>query len=132
MPFGIILLGILSLLLGGFNLLWGMGLSGVGGVTWLTGLFFSNDVRSWGGSHFTAGLWAMFLGLVQIVTGFGLFGRQKWAWLLTLIAAAFSLVTGLIGVFNGSFWSLLGMILPGIIFFYLLRDNDVKRAFGRA
>ncbi|NJM09039.1 hypothetical protein HC891_26840 [Candidatus Gracilibacteria bacterium] len=66
----------------------------------------------------------MLLGGVQLLTGFGLFGKQKWAWLLALIAAALSLATALISVFNGSFWSLVGMILPGIIFFYLLRDAD--------
>ncbi|NJM09038.1 hypothetical protein HC891_26835 [Candidatus Gracilibacteria bacterium] len=56
MLFGIILLGILSLMLGGFNVLWGLGLSGVGGLSWLTGLFFSDNVQSWGGNAFGAGL----------------------------------------------------------------------------
>jgi hypothetical protein len=37
-----------------------------------------------------------------------------------------------IGVLNGSFWSVFGLIIPAIIFFYLLFDNDVKSAFGRA
>lgn len=132
MPFGIIILGTFAIIGGIFSLLWGLGLSGVGGMSWLTGLLFSEGLQSWGGNSFGAGLWSMFVGLMQIVTGIGLFARQKWAWLLALIVAGFSLLTPLYALFTGNFWALWGLIIPGVIFYYLLADADVKRAFGRA
>jgi hypothetical protein len=121
------------MLLGGlFSILWGLALSGLGGLTWLTGLFFSDSIQAWGGNAFGGGLWSLLVGVVQIITAFGLFARQRWAWLLALISTGAALLTPLIGLINGSFWSLFGLVIPGIIFFYLLADADVKRAFGRA
>lgn len=133
MPFGILVLGILMLLGGIFSLLWGLGLSGVGGLSWLTGLIFSDSIQSWGGSAFWGGIWSMIIGVVEIVTAFGLFARKQWAWVLALISAGLSMIGPLLGLFNGSFfWSLIGLIIPAAIFFYLLWDKDVKRAFGRS
>jgi hypothetical protein len=131
MPFGIIILGTLAIIGGIFSLLWGLGLSGFGGMSWLTGLLFSQGLESWGGNAFGAGLWSMLVGVVQIVTGFGLFARQRWAWLLALIAAGLALLTPLFALLSGNLWALWGLIIPGIIFYYLLADSDVKRAFGR-
>jgi uncharacterized membrane protein (DUF2068 family) len=68
----------------------------------------------------------------HVITAFGLWARQGWAWLLAVISTGVSLITPLLALFNGSFWSVFGLIIPGIIFFYLLLDDDVKRAFGRA
>ena len=93
MPFGILVLGILMLLGGLFSLLWGLGLSGVGGLSWLTGLIFSDSIQNWGGSAFWGGLWSMFVGVLQIVTAFGLFARKQWAWLLALISVLGSALT---------------------------------------
>jgi hypothetical protein len=131
MPLGIIILGIFAIIGGIFSLFWGFGLSGIGGVSWLTGLLFSQGLQSWGGSAFWAGLWSIVVGTVQIITGIGLFARQKWAWMLALIAAALALITPLVALFGGNLWALWGLIIPGIIFYYLLADSDVKRAFGR-
>lgn len=132
MPLGIRILGILILISGGFSILWGLALSSLGGLGWLTGLLFGESIRAWGGNAAGAGAWSILVGIVQIATGFGLFARQRWAWLLALISTGASLLTPLIGLINGSFWSLFGLLIPGLIFFYLLADNDVKRAFGRA
>ncbi len=131
MPLGIIILGTFAIIGGIFSILWGIGLSGAGGMSWLTGLLFSQGLQSWGGSAFWAGLWSMVIGVVQVVTGFGLFGRKKWAWMLALIAAALALITPLVAIFSGNLWALWGLIIPGVIFYYLLADSDVKRAFGR-
>lgn len=131
MPLGIIILGIFALIGGFFSILWGLGLSGLGGLSWLSGLLFSQGLQSWGGNAFVAGMWSMVVGIVQIVTGVGLFARQKWAWMLALISAGLALITPLIALFTGNLWALFGLIIPGIIFYYLLADDDVKQAFGR-
>ena len=128
-PFGIVLLGLFMLLGGIFSILWGLGLSGIGGMSWLTGLIFSDSVQAWGSTAFGAGLWTLLVGIVEVATAFGLWMRQRWAWLVALISAGLSLIGPLIGLINGSFWSLLGLIIPGIIIFYLLADDDVQRAF---
>lgn len=132
MPIGIAILATFAIIGGIFNLLWGTALSGVGGFSWLTGFLFSAGLESWGGNAFGAGLWSIVIGLVQLITGFGLFRRQKWAWLLALISSALALLTPLYALFSGNLWALWGLIIPGVIFYYLLADNDVKRAFGRA
>ena len=77
-------------------------------------------------------MWSIVVGIVEVITAFGLFARQRWAWLLALVSAGLSLIAPLIGLLNGSFWSLFSLIIPAAIFFYLLADKDVKRAFGRA
>lgn len=132
MPLGIMILGVFALVGGFFSIIWGLGLSGIGGMSWLTGLLFSDNIQSWGGNAFGAGMWSILVGMLQVVTGFGLFARQKWAWLLALISAGMALLTPLFALFTGNLWALWGLIIPGVIFYYLLADADVKRAFGRA
>ncbi len=132
MPVGIIILGVLMLIGGLWSILWGIGLGAFGGMSWLTGLLFSDSMQAWGGNAVGAALWSIFVGIVQVVTSFGLFTAQRWAWLLALISALAALIGPVIGLLNGSLWSLFGLIIPGVIVFYLLRDKDVQRAFGRA
>ena len=126
---GIAVIAILMLFLGFFSLLWGIALGGIGGLSWLTGLIFSITVQAWGSSAFGAGMVSIFTGIVEIITAFGLFAYKNWARLAALIVSGISLVLSFIGLVNGSIWSLIGMVLPAIIFFYLLTNNQVKHAF---
>jgi hypothetical protein len=132
MPTGIVILGVLLLICGVWGILWGLGLGAFGGLSWLTGVFFSDSMQTWGGGAVGAALWSLIVGIVQIITAFGLFARQQWAWLLALIGAACALIGPVIGLVHGHFLSLFGLIIPALIFFYLLRDDDVQHAFGRA
>ena len=132
MPVGIIILGILMLIGGLWSIVWGIGLGAFGGMSWLTGLLFSDSMQAWGGNAVGAALWSIVIGIVQVVTSFGLFTGQRWAWLVALLSALASAITPVFGLLNGSLWSLFGLIIPAIIVFYLLRDDDVQRAFGRA
>ena len=129
MPLGIRILGVLMLIGGIFSILWGAALSTMGGASWLTGLVFSDTIQAWGGSAFASGMWSLVIGVVQIITAIGLFARQRWAWFIALIGTALALITPLVGLIHGSFWSIFGLIIPGLIFFYLLGDQDVRRAF---
>ncbi len=132
MPVGVFVLGLLMLIGGFFNLFWGAALSTFGGASWLTGLVFSDSIQAWGGSAFASGLWSLLVGIVQIVTAAGLLARQRWAWLVALISAGLALITPILGVTHGSFWSIFGIIIPALIFFYLLKNQDVRWVFRLA
>jgi hypothetical protein len=115
-----------------FSILWGLVLTGFGGLSWLFGaVTFAESVRSWGGGEFWAGLLSLVVGVVQIVAGFGLLFRAGWAWLLAVIATVVSLFSPIVGLVNGDWLSIFGFIIPGIVLAILLNGN-VKRQFGRA
>lgn len=130
-PIGAMILATLSIVNGIGGVLWGMVMAGIGGVGWLGGLLaMEKTVRAWGGGAFGGGLLGIITGIVQIIVGFGLFAGQKWAWLLAAISAAISLIHPVIGLLNGNFWAIFGLIIPGLIFYYLTRP-DVRAAFQR-
>ncbi|HEY7061265.1 MAG TPA: hypothetical protein VII06_07290 [Chloroflexota bacterium] len=132
MPLGIRVLGFLMLIGGLFSLVWGAALSTLGGASWLTGLVFSDSIQAWGGSAVASGLWTLLVGVVQIITAIGLFARKRWAWFIALVITVFALITPVVGLMHGNVWSVFGLIIPGLIFFYLIRDQDVRRAFRLA
>ena len=131
LPIGAMILAILSIVDGLWGILWGMIMMGVGSVSWLGGLLaMEQTIRAWGGGAFGGGLFGILTGIVQIIVGFGLFARQKWAWLLAAISAAISLIHPVMGLLNGNFWAIFGLIIPGLIFYYLTRP-DVRAEFQR-
>ena len=132
MPLGIRVLGVLLLLGGIFSVIWGAALSTLGGASWLTGFVFSDSIQNWGGSAVASGLWSMLVGVIQIITAIGLFARKRWAWFVALVSSALAIITPLMGLVHGNFWSVFGLIIPGLVFFYLIRDQDVQRAFRPA
>jgi hypothetical protein len=126
------ILAIFSILGGLFSILWGLALTGVGGVSWLAGtLMFAEGVQSWGGGEFWAGLLSMVVGVAQIIAGFGLLARAGWAWMLAVIVTVVSLISPVLGLINGSLLSIFGLIFPGIVLLILM-SGDVRRQFGRA
>ncbi len=129
MPFGVIVLAILSIILGLFSVLWGALLTGAGGLSWLAGLLsFQETIRVWGGSAFISGILEVMVGVFQIIAGFGLFARRSWAWWVAIIVTAVALIHPIVGVLSGNFWGLFGLIIPGLIFYYLMKQ-DIKAVF---
>ena len=126
---GLSVIALLVFIMGIFSILWGMALGGIGGLAWLTGLIFSGSVQAWGSSAFGSGVVSIFAGIVEVIASFGLFAHKNWARITALITSGVSLVLSLIGLINGSFLSLFGIILPAVIFFYLLSNSQAKRAF---
>jgi hypothetical protein len=124
-------LAILSILGGLFSIAWGFALTGVGGLSWLFGaVTFTDTVRAWGGSEFWAGLISFGLGVLQIIAGFGLLLRAGWAWLLTVIVTAVSLISPILALVNGNLMSIFGLIIPGIVLLILM-SGGVRRQFGQ-
>jgi hypothetical protein len=120
-PTGITVLGILAVLNGAWNLL--IALPAMG----FTMLFDS----------FTAGLASGVINVAQgvlwLAVGIGAFKLQPWVWILGLLGAALAIVSVIWGIIAGEgawFCGLFGLIVPGIILFYLTRPH-VKAAFGR-
>ncbi len=132
MPLGIRIIAILSLIGGIFGILWSMAVMGLGGLSWFTGLvIFEPTIRMWGGANFWGGMFGILTGFAQIIVAIGMFMRQSWAWLLAAISAGLSLIHPIIGLFSGNFWSIFGLIIPGVIFWYLTRP-DVRGYFQGA
>ena len=134
-PAGITILATLFIILGLLSLFWGMLVFGVGAATGLTGAIFgAENMRSFGSTNFWGGIVSVAGGVLDLIVAFGLMALKKWAWALALIGVAVNVITGVLGLLNGGFFALfcglLGLVIPGIILYYLMRP-DVRAAFGR-
>ncbi len=133
-PTGISVLFWVYLILGILSLLWSGMVLGVGGLSALVGGIFGMDTVL---SFATTSAWSGYLGiitaLVQIIVAFGLASMKKWAWILAIIGLGLTFIQGIVGIFSGGIFVLmcgsLGLIVPAIILFYLLKA-DIRAAFG--
>ena len=127
-PTGITIIAVIFLILGIFSLLWSGLVFGFGGLRAMFGGVISAEQMAAAGA---AGAWSGFLGIitatVQIVTGFGLLGMKKWAWILALIAVGLSVLQGIFGMFSGGIFSFMcgsfGLVIPVIMLVYLLTPS---------
>ena len=107
---------------------------GIGGLSALVGGIFGMDAVS---TFANTSAWSGYLGiitaLVQIIVAFGLASMKKWAWILAIIGLGLTFIQGIVGMFSGGIFALmcgsLGLIVPAIILFYLLKA-DIRTAFG--
>jgi hypothetical protein len=80
----------------------------------------------WGTAQFVGALfWA--------AVGFGLRGLKQWAWLLTVIAAGITAISGIMDLFGGGAMRFLGVLELALavgVLIYLFRPH-VAHAFGR-
>ena len=65
------------------------------------------------------------LGVASFVMAWGLLQGKSWAWTATLILTITSLIFDLVGA------NLVGLIIDGVILYYLFRPN-VKAFFGKS
>jgi len=65
------------------------------------------------------------LGVASFVMAWGLLQGKSWAWTFTLVLTIISLIFDLAGV------NLVGLIIEGVILYYLFRPN-VKAFFGKS
>lgn len=133
-PTGINLIGIYYLIVGILTFVWSLFILGVGGVSALFGsVFGAENLAAFGGSNAWSGYLGLITAVVQVAVAFGLFAAQKWAWYVTFIGVALSVITGVVGMFSGGIFAFicgsLGLIIPVIILIYMLSKN-VRTAFG--
>jgi hypothetical protein len=134
-PLGITLIAIASLVLAGLSLVWSLFVMGFGGVTGMTAsLFSANQVAALGGSAFVSGGIGIISAILHVIVAIGLLRLKKWAWILTLIVYGWTVIQGIVGIFGGGLFALccggLGLLLPVVIFIYLLRPG-VRDAFDQ-
>ncbi len=70
------------------------------------------------------------IGLSYFVMAYGLWKRQRWAWILTVLISASGIVVGLASIIIGTGGSILYIIVNAIIIYYLFKP-DVKTYFGK-
>lgn len=124
----------LYLVLGILSLLWGGMVSGIGGLSaFFGGLIGAENMTAFGNTSAWSGYVSLITGIVQIVIAYGLSTMKKWAWILALVGVILTTIQGAIGTFTGGTFGFicgsLGLIIPVIILFYLLR-KDIRSAFG--
>ena len=132
-PAGITLTAALFLALGVLSLLWGGLVLGIGGLSALFGnLFGAEKMSSFGQTSAWSGYFGIITAIVQIVVGFGLLGMYRWAWVLSLVGLALTVILGVIGMVSGGTFGFicgsLGLIFPVILLVYLLSTN-IRNAF---
>ena len=70
------------------------------------------------------------IGIAGFVVAWGLLTGKGWAWIVTIIVAIISITLNLIVVISGGLENIIGLIIYGIIIYYLYRPS-VKSYFGR-
>ena len=133
-PTGISILFWVYLILGILSLLWSGIVLGIGGLSsFVGGLFGMESVLNFGSTSAWSGYFGIITAVVQIIVAFGLASMKKWAWVLAIIAVGLTILQGVVGIFAGGSFAFmcgsLGLIVPIIILFYLLRA-DIRTAFG--
>ena len=76
------------------------------------------------------GIVPLVIGIAYLVMAYGLWKAKKWAWIVTLIVSAISIIYSIYEIAIGHRESIFSIIVPAIIIFYLYRPN-VKAYFGR-
>ena len=70
------------------------------------------------------------LGIASFVVAWGLLKGKGWAWTVTIIITIISLVFNALSIVSGNIGAIVGIIIDGVIIYYLYRPN-VKSYFGR-
>lgn len=133
-PTGISVLFWVYLILGILSLLWSGMVLGIGGLSaFVGGVFGLETVLDFASTSAWSGYVGIITAVVQIIVAFGLAAMKKWAWGLAIIAVVLTVLQGIMGILAGGIFTFicgsLGLILPAIVLFYLLR-SDIRAAFG--
>lgn len=70
------------------------------------------------------------LGIASLIVAWGLLKGKGWAWIVTIIITIISIVFNIVSIAAGNIGSVVGLIINGVIIYYLYRPN-VKSYFGR-
>ena len=90
----------------------------------------NNPLYVLGGFIGILGAMLIVLGIANFVVAWGLLKGKGWAWIVTIIINIISAVLNIISIVAGSIGSIGGLIINGIIIYYLYRPN-MKSYFGR-
>jgi hypothetical protein len=110
-PLGVTILAVLEIIVGALGLFGAIGLITLGAmIPWL------------GGFAVILGVVVLFLALIDLIVGWGLWTLKSWAWMVALIVNIINLIL------NAVQFNLLGAIINLIIIIYL-QQGDIKSRF---
>ena len=75
------------------------------------------------------GIVFIILGLIALVSAYGLWTGKKWGWWITIIISALGVLLNLISLVSGSYGAIVGIIIEVVILYYMTRPY-VKAYFG--
>jgi len=123
-PTGVTILGVLGIVVSMLGLLLGLAIA-VFGVALLPGI--GEDLGGFfgfiGGLLGVIGIVIVFFSVVGLVVSWGLLSRKYWAWLIMLILQALSVIGSLGTALSAPFMALPGLLVSGIIIYYLLQPH---------
>lgn len=126
-PTGVTILAVLAIIGGFLGLCGSLTLFGVGGLGMVAG-----EISAGASAALFGGL-GLLSALLSLIFGFGAWTLKPWAWILGIIGAGISIASNLLSLVTGNsnlFAALLGLVIPGVILWYLFRP-EIKAVFGR-
>jgi hypothetical protein len=110
-PLGVTILAVLEIIVGALGLFSG-----------ITILAFGAVIPLFGGFMMVLAIIVIFLALIDLIVGWGLWSLKSWAWMVALIVNIINLIL------NAVQFNLLGAIINLIIIIYL-QQGDIKSRF---
>jgi hypothetical protein len=136
-PFGVSIIAILNVISGIIMLIGGVGLAAVGSALPTMTTVDPNAggqmalVGLLGGGAAAVGAVLIVLGIVSFIVAWGLFKGKGWAWTVTIILSAISVIMGIVSLVGGNFGAIVNIIIAGVVIYYLYRPH-VKAYFGKS
>ena len=78
-----------------------------------------------------AGILFLAFAVLGFFLGRGLWKGQNWARIVVIIFAVIGVISGIITLIGGDFSSIIGLVINGLIGWYLIFNANVKQAFGK-
>ena len=104
-------------------------LAAIGGVLGLFG-----GIVSFAG-YPISGVLGLLLAIAYLAFAYGAWTLQPWAWMIGIVVVGLAVILTIVNFFiypgYGIISLILGLLVPGIILYYLMTP-DVKKAFGQA
>jgi hypothetical protein len=135
-PLGVSIIAILNVISGIIMLIGGVGLAAVGSALPTMTTVDPNAggqmalVGLLGGGAAAVGAVLIVLGIVSFIVAWGLFKGKGWAWTVTIILSAISVIMGIVSLVGGNFGAIVNIIIAGVVIYYLYRPH-VKAYFGK-
>jgi hypothetical protein len=136
-PLGVSIIAILNVISGIIMLIGGVGLAAVGSALPTMTTVNPNAggqmalVGLLGGGATAVGAVLIVLGIVSFIVAWGLFKGKGWAWTVTIILSAISVIMGIVSLVGGNFGAIVNIIIAGVVIYYLYRPH-VKAYFGKS
>jgi hypothetical protein len=76
------------------------------------------------------GIILLALGIAYLIMAYGLWKGKGWAWTITLILSAVSVIVAIVSIYTGNAQAIFSLIINAVVIYYLYRPH-VKAYFGK-